>query len=136
MKKMTDTSRVRADCVHFYLCTQLHCTRNFVQLKIRAADAVTRELNGPGLAQALHTLVVEKNLGQQVQVRETSCMRGCLVGPRLNVVGGAGFKDAVRYLHLSAAKRHLKCSSWGEVNSLEEVLDQHVEERRLLRLIT
>jgi hypothetical protein len=136
MKKMTDPSRVRTDCVHFYLCTQLHCTRNLVQLKIHAADTVTRELNGPALAHALQKLVVEKDLGDQVQVRETSCMRGCLVGPRLNVVGGAGFKDALRYLQLPAAKRHLKCSSWGEVSSLEEVLDQHVEERRLLRLIT
>ena len=136
MKKMTDPSRVRADCVHFYLCTQLHCTRNLVQLKIRSADAVTRELNGPALAKALQKLVSQKNLGEQVQVRETSCMRGCLVGPRLNVVGGAGFKDAVRYLHLPAAKHHLKCSSWEDVTSLEEVLDQHVEERRLLRLIT
>ena len=133
---MTDTSRGRADGIHFYLCTQLHCTQNRVQLKIRTADAVMRELNGPALAQALQKLVSEKNLGEQVQVRETSCMRGCLVGPRLNVVGGAGFKDAVRYLHLPAAKHHLKCSSWGEVTSLEEVLDQHVEERRLLRLIT
>ncbi len=136
MKKMTDTSRVRTDCVHFYLCTQLHCTRNLVQLKIHAADVVTRELNGPALAQALQKLVVEKDLGEQVQVRETSCMRGCLVGPRLNVVGVGGFKNALRYLHLPAAKHHLKCASWGEVTSLEEVLDQHVEERRLLRLIT
>jgi hypothetical protein len=133
MNNRTDTSSDRVD---FYLCTHLHCSHNLVRLKIHAADRMTRELNGPALARALRQLVGEKDLGEQVRVRETSCMRGCLVGPRLNVVGGAGFRDAVRYLHLPAAKRHLKCAAWQAAGSLEEVLERHVEERRLLRLIT
>ena len=129
----TDTA---SDRINFYLCTHLHCSHNRVRLKLRPADRTAQELNGPALARALRQLVGEKGLGDQVRVRETSCMRGCLVGPRLNVVGGAGFRDAVRYLHLPAAKRHLKCAAWQTAGSLEEVLERHVEDRRLLRLIT
>jgi len=81
---MADDSPVRADCLQLYLCTQAPCSRRVVSLKIRTMDASTRELNGPGLARGLRELVAEKDLGERVQVWETSCMRGCLVGPRLN----------------------------------------------------
>ena len=126
---MSNELRVRSDCLQLYLCTQMPCTQNLVHLKIHATDVATRELNGPELAQALRGLVAEKGLGEQVEVRETCCMRGCLVGPRLNVVGTGGFKDAVRYLHLPATKRPLRCAPWGEVASVEDLLDRHVQGR-------
>jgi predicted metal-binding protein len=97
---MSDEARVRPGCLQFYLCTQMHCTQRLVSLKIRTTDAAPTKLTGPGLARALRELVTEKGLEGRVQVRETSCMRGCLIGPRLNVVSEEGFKDAVRYLYL------------------------------------
>ena len=74
---MADDSPVRADCLQLYLCTQAPCSRRVVSLKIRTMDASTRELNEPGLARGLRELVAEKDLGERVQVWETSCMRGC-----------------------------------------------------------
>lgn len=124
---MADDSGRRPDCLFLYLCTQLHCTRHVVRLKIHTADVAARELTGPDLAQALRALVTEKGWGDRVQVRETSCMRGCLVGPRLNVVGAGGFKDAVRYLHLPATKPALRCVAWEAVTSAEALLDEHLK---------
>ncbi|MBI3303073.1 MAG: (2Fe-2S) ferredoxin domain-containing protein [Deltaproteobacteria bacterium] len=120
-------SPVRQVPLQLYLCITAHCARRVVRLKIRTADPASREFNGPGLAQAMQELIVEKGLVGQVQVRETSCMRGCTIGPRLNVVGAGGFKEAVRYLHLPAAKSHLRCARWEDVVSLEALLDYHVQ---------
>jgi hypothetical protein len=123
---MSDEARVRPGCLQFYLCTQMHCTQRLVSLKIRTTDAAPTKLTGPGLARALRELVTENGLEGRVQVRETSCMRGCLIGPRLNVVSEEGFKDAVRYLYLPATRRHLRCFPWEEVISVEVLLDRHV----------
>jgi len=123
---MSDESRVSHGCLQFYLCTQMHCAQRLVSLKIRSTDVTTTALTGPGLARALRELVAEKGFEGRVQVRETSCMRGCLIGPRLNVVSEGGFKDAVRYLHLPAMRRHLRCFPWEDVISVEALLDHHV----------
>ncbi|MBI3757403.1 MAG: hypothetical protein HY267_05445 [Deltaproteobacteria bacterium] len=120
---MTDKTPGRADCIHFYLCTQMHCARRVVSVRIHAADAATMELTGPDLVRALRELVVERDLTTRIQVRETSCMRGCLVGPRLNVTGTGGFREAMRYLHLPAARHNLSCFPWEGVVSLEELVN-------------
>jgi hypothetical protein len=119
---VADEAQGRTECVHLYLCTQMHCVRRVASLKIHTADAATTELNGLGLAQVLRELVAEKHLQERIQVHETSCMRGCLIGPRLNVVGVGGFKDAVRYLHLPATRRNLRCFPWEGVSSLEALV--------------
>jgi hypothetical protein len=123
---MSDEARGHPGGLQFYCCTQMHCTQRLVSLKLRTTDAAPTELTGPGLAHALRALVTEKGLAGTVQVRETSCMRGCLIGPRLNVVSEGGFKDAVRYLHLPATRRHLRCFPWEDVPSVEALLDRHV----------
>lgn len=110
------------------LCTQAHCTRRVVGLKRRITDAAQQEFNGPKLIQALQELIAARGLSEQVQVRQTSCMGGCTIGPRLNVVGAGGLKAAVRYLHLPAAKSHLQCARWADVASLEVLLDHHLQE--------
>jgi hypothetical protein len=124
---MTGETPGRLDCIHFYLCTQMHCARRVVSLRIHAADVATTELTGPDLVQSLRELVAEKDLATRIQVRETSCMRGCLVGPRLNVIGAGGFKEAVRYLHLPTVRRNLSCFPWEEVVSLEELVNIHTK---------
>ena len=90
-------------------------------------DAATTELTGPDLVRALRELVAEKDLATRIQVQETSCMRGCLVGPRLNVTGAGGFREAMRYLHLPAARHNLSCFPWEEVVSLEELVNIHTK---------
>ncbi len=127
MNPITDETAGRSDCVQFYLCTQMHCARRVVSLKIHTTDAATTELTGPDLIRALQGLTAEKNVAARIQVRETSCMRGCLIGPRLNVVGVGGFKDAMRYLHLPAGRRHLNCLPWEGVVSLEELVNSNIK---------
>ena len=122
---MVGDSQVRSDCLQLYLYIQAPCFRRVVSLKIRTMDASTRELNGPGLARGLRELVAGKDLGERVQVWETSCMRGCLVSPRLNVVGAGGFKDTVRSLYLPTTRRTLRCFLWQEVTSVEAFIDQY-----------
>jgi hypothetical protein len=125
---MADELPLHQDGVLFYLCMQVDCTRRLVSIKLHSTDSSTAALNGPGLAQALQALIVEKGLGERAQVCETSCLRGCRVGPRLNVVGTGGFKETVRYLHLPATRRGLRCFPWEEVVSVEALLDRSVEE--------
>lgn len=110
------------------LCAQVHCTRRVVRLKRRSNDAALQEFNGPELMQALQELIAARGLSEQVQVRQTSCMGGCTIGPRLNVVGAGGLKDAVRYLHLPVAKSHIRCARWADVVSLEALLDHYLQE--------
>lgn len=76
----------------------------------------------------LQELIAARGLSEQVQVRPTSCMGDCTIGPRLNVVGAGGLKDAVRYLHLPVAKTHVRCARWANVASLEALLDQYQQE--------
>lgn len=123
----SNDSPARQAFLELYLCIQAQCARQVVRVKIRTADPSSRELSGPDLSQTLRKLVAEKGLAGQVQVRETSCMRGCTIGPRLNVVGAGGLKEAVRYLHLRAAKSGLRCARWEEVNSLEALLEHHLQ---------
>lgn len=118
-------SLVRLDLL---LCTQVHCTRRVVCLKRGADDPAPQDLNGPGLVRTLQELIAARGLSEQVQVRPTSCMGGCTIGPRLNVVGAGGLKDAVRYLHLPVAKTHVRCARWADVASLEALLDQYLQE--------
>ncbi len=120
-------SLARQPILELYLCIQEQCARRVVRVKIRTADPSSRELSGPDLSQTLRKLVAEKGLAGRVKVRETSCMRGCTIGPRLNVVGAGGLREAVRYLHLPAAKSGLRCARWEEVNSLEALLEHHLQ---------
>jgi hypothetical protein len=110
----------------FFVCTKTQCTNRVVRVKIHTADATAQELNGPALLHALQALLVEK--GIRGRVWATSCMGGCPIGPRLNVVGAGGFKATVRYLHLQTGKRGILCAPWEAVMSLEALLDQHVQE--------
>ena len=110
----------------FFVCTKTQCTNRVVRVKIHTTDATTQELNGPALLQELQALLVEK--GIRGRVWATSCMGGCPIGPRLNVVGAGGFKATVRYLHLQTGKRGTLCAPWEAVMSLEALLDQHVKE--------
>jgi hypothetical protein len=109
-----------------FVCTKTQCTARVVRVKVRTADATPQELNGPALFQALQALLVEK--GIRGRVWATSCMGGCPIGPRLNVVGAGGFKATVRYLHLQTNKRGTLCAPWEEALSLEALLDRHVQE--------
>jgi hypothetical protein len=109
-----------------FVCTKTQCTDRVIRVKIRTADATTQELNGPALLQALQALLVEK--GIRGRIWATSCMGGCPIGPRLNVVGTGGFKATVRYLHLQTSKRGILCAPWEAVTSLEALLDRHVKE--------
>lgn len=110
----------------FLVCTQTHCSGRTVQLKVHADDPADQELSGPELLQALHDLVDEK--GVLGQVKQTSCMGGCRIGPRLNVLGAEGLKAAMRYLHLPRAKSHLRCARWADVGSLEALIEHHLQE--------
>jgi hypothetical protein len=94
-------------------------------LRIHTTDTATTKLTGPDLVRALRELVAGKDMELRIQVRETSCMRGCLIGPRLNVVGVGGFKEAVRYLHLPAGRRNLNCLPWEGVVSLEDLVNSN-----------
>jgi (2Fe-2S) ferredoxin len=123
---MADDSRAQAAPVQLYLCTQQDCARRVVALKIYTHDCETIQLTGPSLLQTLQTLVIQKGIEQSVYVRETSCMRGCRVGPRLNVVEHGRFQDAVRYLHLPANRHHWRCVAWTDVDSVESLLDHYV----------
>jgi L-amino acid N-acyltransferase YncA len=123
---MTDDSPAYRAPVQLYLCTQKDCARRVVALKIYTDDATTTSLTRPELQQTLLTLITQKGIERWVAVRETSCMRGCRVGPRLNVVTDGRFQDAVRYLHLPANRRHGRCVSWTDVDSVEALLDHYV----------
>ncbi|MGE0683046.1 MAG: (2Fe-2S) ferredoxin domain-containing protein [Candidatus Binatia bacterium] len=113
-----------------FVCTKTHCTERVVCVKIRTADATTQELNGPSLLRALEKLMTEKGIAGRVL--EVSCMGGCTIGPRLNVVGTDGFKGTVRYLHVVSGKRKPLCVPWEKIESLEALLEHHVqkEERK------
>jgi hypothetical protein len=109
-----------------FVCTKTQCTARVVRVKLRTADTAPQELNGPALFEALQALLVEK--GMRGRVWATSCMGGCPIGPRLNVVGAGGFKATVRYLHLQTSKRGILCAPWEEILSLEALLDRHMQE--------
>jgi hypothetical protein len=94
-------------------------------------DAVARALSGPDLLHALQTLMTEK--GILGKVLETSCMGGCTIGPRLNVIGAGGFKDTLRYLHLESERQKTLCEPWEAVTSLEALLEYHVQEEERKR---
>jgi hypothetical protein len=113
------------------VCTKTHCAQRVVQLKRYTTDAAARALNGPALLHALQTLMTEK--GIPGKVLETSCMGGCTIGPRLNVIGAGGFKDTVRYLHLESEKQKTLCAPWEAVTSLEALLEYHVQEEERKR---
>lgn len=124
---MADELPAHRASLSFYLCTQMHCTRRLVSVKIHGTDVSTIALNGLGLAQTLQALIAEKGLGESVQVCETSCLRGCRVGPRLDVVGTRGFKETVRYRYIPATRRGLGGFPWEEVVSVEVLLERSVE---------
>ena len=109
-----------------FVCTKTHCTERVVRVKIRTADATAQALNGPALLRALEELMTEKGIAGRVV--EVSCMGGCPIGPRLNVVGAEGFRATVRYLHFRGVPCKTLCAPWEEVVSLEALLDQHVRE--------
>ena len=109
-----------------FVCTKTHCTQRVVRLKLRTVDATTQELNGPSLLRGLEELMTEKGIAGRVL--EVSCMGGCPIGPRLNVVGAGGFRATVRYVHFRGVPRKTLCAPWEEVVSLEALLDQHVRE--------
>lgn len=113
-----------------FVCTKTHCTQHVVRLKLRTADAITQELNGPSLLRALEELMTEKGIAGRVL--EVSCMGGCPIGPRLNVVGADGFKDTVRYLHVASGKRKTLCVPWEAIESLEALLEYHVQKEESL----
>jgi len=123
---MADDSPAYGAPVQLYLCTQQDCARRVVALKIYTDDATTTSLTGPELQQRLHSLITQKGIERWVNVREASCMRGCRVGPRLNVVTDGCFQDAVRYLHLPATRRHWRCVAWTDVDSVESLLNHYV----------
>jgi hypothetical protein len=123
---MADDSSAQAAPVQVCLCTQQDCARRVVALKIHTHDCAPTPLAGPELRQRLHTLITQKGIAHVGQVRETSCLRGCRVGPRLNVVTGGCFQDAVRYLHLPANRHHWRCVAWTDVDSVEALLDHYV----------
>lgn len=107
-----------------FVCTKTYCTERVVCVKIRTADATTQELNGPSLLHTLEELMTEKGIAGRVM--EVSCMGGCPIGPRLNVVGAGGFRATVRYVHFRGVPRKTLCAPWEEVVSLDALLDQHV----------
>jgi predicted metal-binding protein len=113
---------------YFYVCAQKDCARRVVSLKLRTTDSAATALTGPELLQGLQTLIVKKDIEALAQVQETSCMRGCLVGPRLNVIGEGGFKEAVRYLHLPANRHNGRCVAWAEIDSIEALLDHYASQ--------
>ena len=123
---MSDNSSAHSAQVQFSLCLQKDCARRGVALKISPHESAPTELTGLDLQQRLQTLIEKKRMAAVVDVRETSCMRGCRVGPRLNVVVGGHFQEAVRYLHLPANRRYGRCVAWADVDSVESLLEQYV----------
>lgn len=114
---------------YFHVCTQKDCARRGVSLKRYATDVTATMLTGPHLLQALQTLVVQKGIEARVRIQETSCMRGCWVGPRPNIIGEGGFQEAVRYLHVPA-NRHRKDPS-GPGIMPDGSTDLRVQSRRI-----
>lgn len=113
------------------VCTRTHCAQRVVQFKMYRTDNDARALHGPALLHALQALMAEK--GIPGRVLETSCMGGCTIGPRLNVIGAGGFKDTLRYLHLESEKQKTLCVPWEAVTSLEALLEYHVQEEERKR---
>jgi|RhiMethySRZTD1v2_1073278.scaffolds.fasta_scaffold982887_2 hypothetical protein len=121
---MADNSSAHSAQLQFYLCIQKDCARRVVALKISTHDSAPTELTGLDLQQRLQTLIEKKRMEALVDVRETSWMRGCRVGPRLNVVVGGHVQEAVCYVHLPANRRHWRCLTWADVDSVESLLEQ------------
>jgi hypothetical protein len=122
----TDDLGTRPVSLKLFVCTKTHCTERVVCVKIRTADATAQQLSGPALLRALAELMAEKGVAGKVW--ETSCMGGCPIGPRLNVVGAGGFKATMRYLHFRGVPRKTLCAPWEDVGSLEALLDRYVHE--------
>lgn len=109
-----------------YICTKSKCTAKKVQLKLRSEDATPSTYNGPALLVAIRALVVAKALDGQVRVHEATCMAGCPVGPRVDVIANT---QRFMYFQRKAATGRADLVSWNGVTSIENAIEQHLQER-------
>jgi predicted metal-binding protein len=108
-----------------YICTKSKCTAKKATLKLRADEVEADSYNGPALLAAIRELIVQKNLGERVAVHEAACMSGCPVGPRVDMVISS---RRVMYFQRKTPTGREDLISWVCVDSVENVIDQHLLE--------
>ena len=108
-----------------YICTKSKCTAKKAQLKLKTADSKAESYNGPALLTAIRELILQKRLGEQVEVHETACMAGCPVGPRVDMIVNS---RRVMYFQRKNPTGREDLISWVCVGSVEEAIDTHLQE--------
>lgn len=109
-----------------YICTKSKCTAKRVQLKLRAEDATLSAYNGPALLAAIRAFITAKALDDQVQVHEVTCMAGCPVGPRVDMIANT---QRFLYFQRKTPTGRVDLISWNSVASLEQAIEQHLQDR-------
>jgi predicted metal-binding protein len=106
-----------------YICTKSKCTAKRVTLKFHSDETAPGTYNGPALLEAIRSLVLRKNLREQIAVHEAACMSGCPVGPRVDMVVGP---RRIMYFQRKTPTGREDLVSWVCVDSVESVIDEHL----------
>jgi len=108
-----------------YICTKSKCTAKRVEIKLRKEDQGADSYNGPALLAAARGLVTEKQLHSCVNVHEATCMSGCPVGPRMDIIAGS---RRVMYFQRKTLTGREDLVGWQFIDSLESVINGYFSE--------
>ena len=106
-----------------YVCTKSKCTAKRATLKLSPDGTAPETYNGPALLEAIRSLVIRKNLAEQVSVHEAACMSGCPVGPRVDMVVGS---HRIMYFQRKTPTGREDLISWVYVDSVESAINKHL----------
>ena len=109
--------------LEIHICTKTKCTNRTVEVKVRSAEAASRDAGktrvhtGLTLLAAVQKLVAERRLEGVTEVREATCMSSCPVGPRLDLMQD---NTRVRYIKRQRPTGRPDFVTWNSITSIED----------------